>query len=669
VTADATALITFDGAAGSPELLAEAGTSLAQITDDLFEPVVHAAERGSILVAEPSAPAGQYAHEVRAAIAKAGLESAVCVPVGVGARALGALLVCFETRDALSADDAALVQTLARIGAQALERSRLFDDEQRLRRRSERIQLMTEALSGSLTQQDVAEVVVDALVQAAGADGAALSIVVEERQLQKKLAWRGYEDEAQKSWLEIPLDAPTPGNRALGTRRMVFYPTLEALAADFPEAGRSMLTAKHESFLFVPLVAGGRTNGLVITSWATSVALADEDRTFIETLASQAAQALDRARHFESERTIAETLQRSVLPVSLPRIESVQLAARYLPGTDEVDVGGDWFDAIHLPNGRLGLAVGDVVGKGVQSAATMAQLRNALRAFALDQMRPSSTIARLNRLTEEMSESAFATVVYAVLDPETGVCRFTSAGHPPPLVVLPDGRAEFVEGGRSLPLGTGATARYRQATRVLPVGSSMIFYTDGLVERRAESIDEGLERLRRAAEEASGEPERLVEHILATLVGNEGRGDDIAVLVVRLLAVAPHPLELRLPNAPRSLDLVRDALRVWLTHAPVTQLEAHEIVLATWEACANAVEHPDRGSEGSFEVLAELVDSAVRVTVTDTGRWLPERDRPDRGLGLRLIRSVMSSVEIDPQEDGTTVRLEKELAGLGARPS
>ena len=445
-------------------------------------------------------------------------------------------------------EDTALLQTLARIGAQAFERSRLFDDEQRLRRRTDRVQLTTAALSGALTQRDVAEVVVDALVQGTGADGAAFSVVMEDRNVQKKLAWRGYESEAQENWLEIPLDAATPGNRALATRSLVFYARLEDLAADYPQAAHRMVVTGHESFLFLPLVSGGRTNGLVVTSFADPVALDDEDLAFMETLASQAAQALDRARSFESERTIAETLQRSVLPVSLPRIPSVQLAARYLPGTEEVDVGGDWFDAILLPTGRLGLAVGDVVGKGVQAAATMAQLRNALRAFALDQMKPSSTLSRLNRLTEELSESAFATVLYAVLDPETGVCRFTSAGHPPPLVVLPDGRASYVEGGRGLPLGTGTNVRYRQETLTLPVGSTLVFYTDGLVERRTEPIDAGLERLRRAVEEAPGDPERFVEHVLETVVGSGGRRDDIAVLAVRLLAVAPKPLELDLPS-------------------------------------------------------------------------------------------------------------------------
>ena len=664
VSADVAALFAFDGAREAPEILTEIGLSDERLQTELTGPITEAAHSGSILVVGTGSPSGLHANAVRAAIGEAGLEGAVCVPLNVGTRVLGALLLCFRSPDPLPADDTALLQTLARIGAQALERSRLFDDEQRLRQRSERIQLMTESLSGSLTQRDVAEVVVDALVHVAGANAAALSIVVEERQLQRKLFWRGYEAEAQESWLEIPLEAPTPGNQALRTRSVVFYDSLDALRLDFPEAAENMRSAGHESFLFVPLVAGGSTRGLVVTSWADRVALSGEDRAFIETLANQAAQALDRARHFESERTIAETLQRSVLPATLPRVESLQLAARYLPGTDEVDVGGDWFDAMLLSNGRLGLAVGDVVGKGVQAAATMAQLRNALRAFALDQMKPSSTMTRLNRLTDELSESTFATVVYAVLDPDTGVCRFTCAGHPPPLVVHPDGRAEYLEGGRGLPLGTSPDVRYRQQTVELPVGSTLILYTDGLVERRSEPIDEGLERLREAAEEASGEPERIVEHIIERLVGSGGRRDDIAVLAVRMLTVAPKPLELHLPSGERSLDLIRDALRVWLQHAPVTQLEAHEIVLATWEACANAVEHPHRGSEnGSIGIVAELLGESVRVTVRDSGRWLPETGRPDRGLGLRLIRSVMSSVEIEQTESGTLVRLEKELAG------
>jgi len=665
VSADAVVLFALEHPDG-PDVLAAVGTEEGTLTSELTQAVAESALTGSLVVADDRPAADLAASTLATAAERSGLQAAVCVPVGVGPRILGALLVGHRSRVRLTVDDTALLQTIARIGAQALERSRLYDDEQRLRRRTERIQVMTQALSGALTQRDVAEVAIDALMLGTGADGAAVSIVLEDRQVQRKLASRGYDPEAQQTWVEIPLAEPTPGNRALTTGRMVFYGTFAALAADFPEAATRMRVTAHESFLFIPLASAGRTRGLAIISFTETVLLTGEDRTFVGLLASQVAQALDRARSFESERTIAETLQRSVLPASLPAVANVQLAARYLPGTQEVDVGGDWFDAILLPSGRVGLAVGDVVGKGVQSAATMAQLRNALRAFALDQMKPSSTISRLNRLTEAISESAFATVVYAVIDPVAGICRYTSAGHPPPLLLRPDGRAEYLEGGRGLPLGASTNARYRQETVELPVGSIVIFYTDGLVERRTESIDEGLERLRRAAETAPGNPERLVDHVLEALVGDAGRRDDIALLAVRLLAVTPGPLELDLPSGPRSLDLVRDALRTWLDSAPVTMSESHDIVLATWEACANAVEHPDGTESDTFAVRAELEDSSVLVTVTDRGRWHEETARPDRGLGIQLIRAVMSSVEIDTGESGTRVRLEKALANRGA---
>jgi anti-sigma regulatory factor (Ser/Thr protein kinase) len=291
----------------------------------------------------------------------------------------------------------------------------------------------------------------------------------------------------------------------------------------------------------------------------------------------------------------------------------------------------------------------------------MAQLRNALRAFSLDRMKPSSTLARLNRLAEEVLETAFATLVYAVVDPETLVCRYTSAGHPPPLALFPDGRVELLEGGRGLPLGTGANARYRQDVVELPAGTVLVLYTDGLVERRGESIDAGFEELRAAALGGPRDPEQLVEHILESMIGSREREDDIAIIAVRVFAVAPHVLDLRLPNATGSLDVVRDALRVWLGGAPTRRAEAEEIVLAAWEACANAIEHAQDPGTDLVRLTATLVDSRVRVLVEDSGRWSPQEDRPGRGLGLQLMRTLMSSVEIDTDDDGTRVTLERAL--------
>lgn len=586
----------------------------------------------------------------------------VALPLRTSAGVRGALHLSFRTHRDLDEGERRWLQTVVSQCAQALERSRLFDEEQLLRIRSERLQGMTASLSTALTRTDVAHVVVDEIGDAVGASGVAFAVVVEDRQLVKALAWRGYYPDVDGvPWLEAPLDAPTPGSRALRRRVSAFFESVETIREEFPEIAEGIAATEHASFLFVPLVGGRRANGLLVVSWAEPYALSGEERRFVESLAAQAAQALDRATHFEFEQTIAETLQRSVLPLSLPHVEGVELAARYLPGTAELEVGGDWFDAMHLPDGKLGLVVGDVVGKGVQAAATMAQLRNALRAYSLDRMGPSSTVARLNRLAEEVFDTSFATVVYVVVDPQTSVCRFTSAGHPPPLAIFADGRVEFLEGGRGLPLGAGRDTKYEQDVVEVPAGSVLLFYTDGLVERRDRPIDEGLELLRAAAAEGPRDPERLLEHILQRLVGSDERGDDIALLAARLLPVAPHPLRLRVPSDEHSLELVRDALRAWLETALLSRSDAQDLVLATWEACANAMEHAREPESNQLTVRGDVTESVVRITVGDTGSWSPSADRPDRGLGLRLLGSVTSSVDIESGQEGTKVTFEKEL--------
>lgn len=582
----------------------------------------------------------------------------LALPLRTPAGVHGAVQLAFRAPKDLSDEDRRWLESAASQCAQALARSRLFDEEQRLRLRSERLQDMTAALATALTQADVAAAAVHEIDDAVDATGVAFAVVLEDRVT--TLAAQGYSEGVVEPWLEAPFDAPTPANRALRRSVSAFFESIEAIREEFPAIAGDLAATGHESFLFVPLVGGRRANGLVVVSWAERYKLSADERTFIESLVGQAAQALDRAIHFESERTIAETLQRSVLPVSLPRVQGADLAARYLPGTAELEVGGDWFDAMQLPDGRLGLVVGDVVGKGVRAAASMAQLRNALRAYSLDRMKPSSAVARLNRLAEEVLDTSFATLVYAVVDPQASVCRFTSAGHPPPLAVFADGRAEFLEGARGLPLGAGANTSYRHDTVELPAGSVLLLYTDGLVERRERPIDEGLELLRAAAADGPRDPEQLLERILRRLAGHES-ADDIALLAIRFLPVAPKPLRLRVPSEAGSLELIRDVLRAWFETVPLDRFNVEELVLATWEACANAIEHAREPSGEHVSVWADLSETHVRISVEDTGVWSPPNERPDRGLGLRLVRSAASSIDIDTGEKGTKVTFEKDL--------
>jgi serine phosphatase RsbU (regulator of sigma subunit)/anti-sigma regulatory factor (Ser/Thr protein kinase) len=514
---------------------------------------------------------------------------------------------------------------------------------------------MTEALSNSLTQKDVADLVVEVLCDELEPDAASISSLVEDRATLRALAWRGYPEELVDD--EVSLDADTPETRAVRGKGWRLYTSEEADSVLGPKG--------PVSYVVAPLVAGRRRIGVLAASWNSPATLGREEYAFIENLAGQAALALDRARVFESERATAETLQRSVLPASLPRVEGVQLAARYLPGTQGVAVGGDWFDALELNDGRLGLVVGDVMGKGVHAAATMGQLRNALRAFSVERLKPSSALARLDRLGDETLESAFATVVYAVVDPRNGVVRFSSAGHPPPIVAYADGRVELLEGGRGLPLGTGMRPQYRQAVAELPAGSALVLYSDGLVERRGQSIDDGLHRLVDAVRNGSKDPEHLLERILDRVVGDAPRADDIALLAARLLPVAPQPLELRLPTTIDGLHVVRDALRTWTQGVSLERPESESLVLAVWEAAANAIEHAEP-ADGRMVVRAMLEDSTIRVTVEDSGRWVPPSSRPGRGFGLELMRRLTSSVEVVPGSDGRGTRVTIEYAVAGA---
>jgi serine phosphatase RsbU (regulator of sigma subunit)/anti-sigma regulatory factor (Ser/Thr protein kinase) len=593
-----------------------------------------------------------------------GAEPCVALPLVSGSRVLGAVQLVFRGVFRPTAELRDRLESIVAQCALALERSFLLDSELRLRRSSERLQSITAELSNALTRADVARVLLGNVEEAVGTECAVLALLGEGLVPTEILGWNGFEDDVAERWLEARMDAKTPQGQAIRGLAPHFF---EAGAEGDGERAFDPADTGHNSFLFAPLVLGRRPQALLVASSHKSLGLSPEDLRFVAALTGQAAQALDRAWRFESEQRIAETLQQSVLPSSLPSLPGVQLAGRYLPGTAELDVGGDWYDAILLSNGRFGLVVGDVVGKGVRAAATMGQLRNAIRAFSLDRLKPTTTLGRLSRLAEEVIETSFATVVYAELDPETGVCRYASAGHPPPLVATLDGRAEFLEGGRGLPLGIGMSTTYRQAVAELPHGSVLLLYTDGLIERRGRSLDEGFERLRAAVATGPRDPERLAEHVLEHLIGDADRGDDVVLLVARLLPVAPRTMDVRVEGGESSLRHAREALRLWLTGAEVGEMDTHDIVLAAWEAIANATEHSL--SATGFRLQAHLAEDTVRIVVEDNGTWMTPAARPDRGRGLQLMRSLMSSVEVEPGPHGTRVTLEKRLPVEEPEPS
>lgn len=411
------------------------------------------------------------------------------------------------------------------------------------------------------------------------------------------------------------------------------------------------------SWMCVPLVARTQTLGAISFVTAASGRRYDDvDLAKAEELARRAAVALDNARLYELERGIAETLQRSLLPQRLPDIPGISVAARYLPARPQA-VGGDWYDVFDLPDGNVGLVMGDVAGHGVSAAAVMGRLRNSLRAYAMEGHSPALVAERLNALTYE---DEMATLAYAIFDPTNWTLRFVNAAHPPPLVIGPDGSTGYLEGG-SPPLASMLTPLYSEWTVSLEPGSTVLLYTDGLVEVRGELIDDGLARLEEAARSTAGAPlEEMLEDVLARVLPGPGAADDVALLAMRASPLDPDRFQLRLDAIPSVLSRTRHALRNWLATAGADEAEVEDILVACGEACANAVEHAYGPSGGEFSVEGWLRDGEIVITVRDQGRWRPPRGL-DRGRGTGLMHSLMDDVSIDHDASGTTVVMKRRL--------
>ena len=362
---------------------------------------------------------------------------------------------------------------------------------------------------------------------------------------------------------------------------------------------------------------------------------------------------------YQREHKIAETLQRSLLPERLPQIEGLQLAARYLPGARGAAIGGDWYDVLERPDGRVALVVGDVVGHGLRAAATMGQLRNAFRAYGLVEASPAEVVAHINRLVMSGVEDAMATVVYLVLDRETGEVSYSCAGHPPPLVLTPDG-PHFLEGGRSVPIGAADPAVFREASAVIPPGSSLLLYTDGLVERRDVGLEERLGQLAEVAGAAGDDLDALCDRVIQVVLGDGEPGDDVAILAVRPLAAASERINMTLPADPGSLAGLRRRLARFLHATGASEAEQYELMLTICEAAGNAIEHAYGPGDATYEVEVTFLGGELVATVTDSGTWRDKRGE-HRGRGLNIIEKLMDEVQIASHEDGTVVTMRKRL--------
>lgn len=495
---------------------------------------------------------------------------------------------------------------------------------------------------------------------------------------------------ARESWDCLGVaahDSPSPVTEAGRGQSPVWLASRTQIEERYPEFARAH--PRLASGVFVPLATRGRTAAVLGVGFGDERTLGAADRDFILTVARLTGDALERAHAYASEHQVAALLQESLLSDSPPEVEGAQVAVRYRPASQQFTVGGDWYELINLTGRRLGLSVGDVVGSGIAAATAMGQLRSATAAIALEGLGPGALLDRLDRFVERTPGAVLATTVFAWLDVTSGDLIYSCAGHPPPLVLDGAGQAGFLWGGRSTPLAAAGHSGLRpQARARLEPGSRILLYSDGLVERRGEAIDVGLERLARAAQSLREVPlEEFSDALVALMFSGAAQGDDVALLCVEIAPrkqvtdLAPEqasdqavarrvqPLLVRIPGRPAELAGLRRRVRDWLDGVGLADPWRENVLLACGEACANAIEHAySDGPPGDVDVVLDRPDEAtVYLTVRDHGRWRYPPAAGNRGRGIDIIRRLMDDVEYNTGRDGTEVRMRMDIPVPGAK--
>src|SRR4051794_6101204 len=383
------------------------------------------------------------------------------------------------------AEDLALADDLARRLAVAVSAQRATEREQRLHE-------LSVALSGAATVAEAAAALARGLRVALAATLVTVCTLGEDGLLHPVGTLGAPRDRVER-YAGMRLTAELPLTVAARTRTAQWLPDRQAWLDRFPEVAADIGT-HTQAGAAIPLVVRDRVVGAVGITFRAPRAFDAGTRTFLLTLASQVAVAFERAALADVRGEIAETLQLSLLPRSLPRLDRLAVAARYLPGVRGTRAGGDWYDVLPGDDGRVALAVGDVVGEGAPAAAVMGQLRSALAGYLLEGHEPARALDLLDVFAGTVDGAAVSTVTCLLLDPATGALLHASAGHPPPLVLDGDG-ARYLTGGEGPALALPVRAAHRQARTTLAAGSTLLLYTDGLVEERHRTLDDGMARL------------------------------------------------------------------------------------------------------------------------------------------------------------------------------
>ena len=517
------------------------------------------------------------------------------------------------------------------------------------------LQRISDAALAKLSMHDLLRELLERIAAILGTDTAAFLLLDEVSNELVAQSAKGIEEEVEQG-VRIPVGRGFAG-RIAARRSPVAIEDV-----DHADILNPILRDKGiRSLLGVPLLVEGRVIGVLHVGSLVRRHFDERETNLLQLAADRAAIAIEHAR-LHAQRDIVEAMQKAMLPAALPVIPGIHFTATYRPAAVDARVGGDWYDVFELGRGRIALVIGDVVGRGVEAGALMAQVRTALRAYALEGHEPADVVDLLNRMFAAVRPTKLTTLCYMVLDPEHGQMLLVSAGHLPPIVVGPDGVGRLLDVEGDPPVGAFRAAVFHERRMDLVPGSRVVLVTDGAAEVRGEPLDAGLERLRVLSERES-DARALCSAIAGGAASGGPSNDDVAVLVAQVQPL-PDRLTTRWPADADALGGLRHLLRRWLASHGATENEIYDITVAVQEAAANAVEHAYAPGTAAFSVDAHNEGGEIVVTVTDRGRWREARGQ-NRGRGFPLMRGLMESVDVQPAEHGTSVVLRRTLEETG----
>ncbi|MFF9690684.1 SpoIIE family protein phosphatase [Streptomyces sp. NPDC014623] len=494
----------------------------------------------------------------------------------------------------------------------------------------------------------------------------------------------------EEPFTDMPLDTDYPAAEVVRTGQAIYLESPEEYRRRFPVTWPLAEGFGRRSWAFLPLISSGHTMGAWMAGFGHSVAFSPDERSVLTTVARMLAQALTRAGVAETERELSLGLQKAMRPSLGPGVPGLTVAARYVPTGGGLQVGGDWYDTIPLPNGRIALVIGDVQGHDVRAAGLMGQLRIALRAYAAEGHRPDAVLSRASRFLSGLTETydradgedrsdvtRFATCLYAEADPETGTLDIARAGHPDPVVVSVDGTAVIRQTAGGMPLGVEKDADYPTTRVVLGPGETIMLCTDGLIETGGHDMATGWTRLKPVLEKPVEDLEELADALVQAVHGPgshyttgplvDRREDDIAVLVLRREGARTR----RTPGRrsamtiaqaePERIAAARQQLRELLHDwADPEQVDSAELMVS--EMSTNVLVHTDGDALLLAEVSGERGERRLRVEVADTSDELPHKRRPGEmassGRGLVLMEMLADTWGVDPRGEGKSIWFE-----------